>query len=76
MKIKPKTGKLGSFSEGRVHSSDEGDIRFGVAADTAHGVVIINFSTPVAWLGLPPDTARQLAALLIAKADEIGQRPQ
>ncbi len=73
---KPKFGKLGTFSEGKVSPSDEGDLMLGVAADPAHGIVRIDFGTPVAWLGLPAEHAREFAALILKAADKVSEKPQ
>jgi len=69
--FEPKFGATGKRPRGRIHLSDEGELRFGVLLDTEHGVIVLNFGKPVAWMGLPPALARQLASLLIQKADEL-----
>jgi hypothetical protein len=48
-------GPTGKFPQGKVHANDEGELVIGVAADVAHGQVVVNFGTPVAWFALPPD---------------------
>jgi len=62
-------GATGRFPEGKIHDSDEGEIRFAVGSKD--GNVIIEFGKPVAWLGLPPDLARELAVLLTKHADAL-----
>lgn len=64
-------GSTGNFPDGRLNESDEGEIRFGVAADPENKVVVLNFGKPVAWLGMPPDLARQLALSLLKNAGQI-----
>jgi len=71
----PKFGKTGKLPQGKVHESDEGELTFGVAADFEHGVVVFNFGTPVAWMGLAPSLARQLGESLIKKAQEMESHP-
>ena len=46
---------------------DEGELQFGVARD-AQGNVHINFGKDVSWLAFPPETAIQLARLLLKNA--------
>lgn len=74
-RIKPKFGATGKFPQGKVHASDEGELQFGIATDREHGVVVLNFGKPVAWLGLPPAIARQLAQALLEHASELEQGP-
>lgn len=71
----PGLGATGKFPQGKMHASDEGGLKLAVAHDPAHGTVVIDFGTPVVWLGLPPDRARHLAALLIQHADELEAGP-
>ena len=40
----------------------------------ATGRYPVEFGKPVAWLGLPAREARELAALLTSKADELDAR--
>ncbi len=64
-------GSTGKYPDGKLNESDEGEIVFGVAADTNNNVVIINFGKPVMWLGLPQATAIQLAKLILKHAGNI-----
>lgn len=64
-------GATGKFPQGKYTRQDEGEIQFGVAADTQNRKVLINFGKPVAWMGLDADQADSLADLLKAKAAEI-----
>lgn len=61
-------GATGQFPQGKVEDADEGELRMGVAYDKLNGIVRVQFGKPVAWLGLPPPEARQLAALLLQHA--------
>lgn len=65
----PRFGATGQYPDGHYTDADEGEIQFGLAADKAAGKVIIDFGKPVAWIGMLPAQARELAALLVAKAD-------
>jgi len=72
MKLKDfKLGATGRYPRGAADAHDEGELRMALAADRANGIVRLEFGKPIAWLGLPSTEARQLAALLIEKADEV-----
>jgi len=64
-------GKTGNFPRGKLHPADEGEICLAIAADPQHGIVVVDFGTPVRWLGMPPEQARQLAATLFRCAQEL-----
>lgn len=75
MKIKHFTlGATGRHPYGKVDETDEGELRMAVRADHQQGIVRIEFGKPIAWLGLPEAGARELAALLMTKADELKAR--
>lgn len=62
-------GPTGDHPNGRMTPTDEGGIRFAVGSK--NGVVIVDFGKAVAWVGMPPIQARQLAESLIKHADAI-----
>jgi hypothetical protein len=64
-------GATGEFPNGKLDESDQGALQFGIAADYENKVVILNFGTPVAWMGIPPDTARLIATSLLRSAGQI-----
>lgn len=68
-KRRPKLGATRQHPEGKLNANDEGELRFGIANDGTH--IIINFATPVTWLGLGPVDARDLAKLLISHAEAV-----
>ena len=75
MKIKDlKLGATGRFPYGHADEDDEGELRMALAMDHRQGIVRIEFGKPIGWLGLPSQEARQLAELLLEKADELDQR--
>jgi hypothetical protein len=45
-----------------------------IAADHGNSIVRLQFGKPIAWLGLPANEARQLAAMLMEKATELDRR--
>ncbi len=72
MKIKDlKLGPTGKWPRGTADPSDDGELRLALAVDRANGIIRVEFGTPVAWIGLPTTEARQFAALLLKKADEL-----
>ena len=71
----PGLGATGKFPHGKVHATDEGGLKFAIATDREHGVVALNFGTPVVWLALPPALAKELARALILHALELEAGP-
>lgn len=67
------TGKTGEFPKGKLNADDEGGLKMAVAADHAHGVVVINFGSPVKWIGLYPEDVKKLAAALLKKLEDLKQ---
>lgn len=63
---KLKLGATGAFPQGRINRHDEGELRMAVSNDGA--LVRLDFGKPVEWLGLPPNEAKELAALLMQHA--------
>jgi hypothetical protein len=61
-------GATGKFPQGHLNDSDQGELRMAVGFDKLDGIVRVEFGKPVAWLGLPPPEARQLAQLLLRHA--------
>lgn len=52
--------------EGLLTPEDEGELR--LAVGHRDGSVVVEFGKPVAWLGLPPDAARELAESIVRHA--------
>jgi len=52
---------------------EQGDVsrKMAIASDRERGLVQVVFEQRIGWLSLPPAEARALAAMLIAKADEL-----
>lgn len=59
-------GPTGQFPEGKLTQADEGEIKIGVTS--YQGKVIIDFGSPVTWIGFTPELADQLAQSLLEKA--------
>ncbi len=64
--LRESFGATGEFPKGQLHPTDEGAIRFGIAAH--NGKVIMDFGTEVVWLGLDPKDAENVAQSLLEKA--------
>lgn len=64
-----KIGPTGKFPEGKINDTDEGQLVVGVKE--SDGEVYIAFGTPVAWLQLRAEDAKDFANTLIEVADKI-----
>lgn len=64
-------GALGDFPEGKLTPTDEGSIQFAVGVKG--GKVVLDFGTEVAWLGMNPQQAADLAAALLKRAREAAR---
>lgn len=60
-----------SWPQGRISGGDDGQTHMAIAADLKAKIVRIQFTKPMDWLGLDPFSARQLAKMLIEKANQI-----
>ena len=69
-----KFGATGTFSRGKMHASDEGDLRIGITHTQSE--VVINFGKEVAWIGLEPDLAEALANLILDHAKQLRGKAQ
>lgn len=67
LKKRLKLGATGAFPQGKLNSSDEGELRMAVSSD-GRGLVRVDFGKPVAWFALPANEAKALAALLMRHA--------
>lgn len=63
---KANVGPTGQFPEGKMSKHDEGEIAFAVGHP--NGKVVIDFGSPVAWVGMEPMQAIALANTLISHA--------
>jgi len=69
-----KFGPTGRHPFGKNDESDDGEISMGIASDFANGTVVLNFGVPIVWIGLYPQQAKDMAAVMIKHADEILKR--
>jgi hypothetical protein len=64
-------GALGEFPEGQLSKTDEGSIQFAIGQKD--GKVVLDFGTPVHWVGMNPQQAADLASSLMKKAREVAR---
>lgn len=69
MDLTEPLGKTGEHPRGRLTPTDEGGIK--IAVGSKNGAVVIDFGTPVKWIGFSPVEARQLAESLVKHADHL-----
>lgn len=67
-------GPTGQFPEGQNNPHDEGELRFAVSHDPQQRTVVVDFGTPVSWIGMPPETAIELATALVSHARQCAQK--
>lgn len=65
-------GALGDFPEGTLSKADEGSIQFAIGEK--NGKVVLDFGTPVTWIGMNPQQAADLASSLFKRAREVARR--
>lgn len=65
-------GALGEHPKGKLTKDDEGAILFAIGEHD--GKVVIDFGTPVHWLGMTPQEAAEFASTLLRKAREVGRK--
>ena len=71
MKAFTPFGATGRFPRGKLNETDEGELQLSITVD--QGTVIVAFGTPVTWIGLTPQNARDFAQVLLKRADEIAK---
>jgi len=62
-------GATGKFSDGKISKTDEGEIKFAIAA--IEDRVVLNFGSPVHWIGLTRAQALSVANSLTKHAASI-----
>lgn len=67
-----RLGRTKTFSRGKISDDDEGDLQLAITA--WRGTVRIDFGTDLSWLSMPPDRAREFAAVLLKAADEVAAK--
>lgn len=62
-------GPTNKFPDGKLAGEDEGELKFAIG--TKNGTVVIDFGSPVHWVGMDPKQAVELAQLLLDNARKI-----
>lgn len=65
-------GALGGYPEGKLTKTDEGAIQFAIGEKD--GKVVIDYGTPVHWIGMTPQQAADFASLLMKRAREVARK--
>ena len=65
-------GALGDFPAGQLTKSDEGSIQFAIG--DKDGKVVLDFGTPVNWVGMTPQQAADLASAIFNRARMVARR--
>ena len=64
--LPPDLGPTGDYPRGKFGPDDEGGLNIGITQKD--GVVVVNFGTPVAWFGMPPEQAIEFAKNILKHA--------
>lgn len=62
-------GPVGDYPHGRLTPADEGSLQFAVGGKD--GKVVIDFGSPVAWVGMTPQQAMDLASSIMRQARAV-----
>ena len=65
-------GALGEFPEQKLTKDDEGAIQFAIGEQD--GKVVVDFGTPVHWLGMTPQQAAELASAILKRARLVARK--
>lgn len=65
-------GATDHFPAGKLNKTDEGGIQFAIGEQ--HGKVVIDFGTPVHWLGMTPQEAADFASALLKRARLVARK--
>jgi hypothetical protein len=65
-------GALGEFPEGKLTKDDEGAVQFAIGE--RDGKVVIDFGTPMHWIGMTPQQAADFASTILKHARKVGRK--
>lgn len=65
-------GAIGDYPEGQLTKQDEGSIQFAIGEKD--GKVVIDFGTPVHWVGMTPQQAADFASTVLKRAREVARK--
>lgn len=60
-------GPTHRFPQGRIHETDDGELR--MAVGVSRRTVVVEFGKATKWIGFGPTQAREFAALLVKHAE-------
>lgn len=60
-------------SDGRLNKDDKGDLSFAMATDPKNKVIILQFSKPIHWVGMPLKQAMAVRDLLNEHIEELSK---
>lgn len=66
-----KLGPTGEFPDGKIHPDDEGELKIEIGIDVEKNIVVMHFGRPMAWIGMIPEQAMEIADDLINKANML-----
>ena len=66
-------GATGNHPNGQLTPQDEGGLKYSIG--TKDGVVVIEFGSPVSWIGLQPAESMALAEVLVKHARAVSKEP-
>ncbi len=64
-------GPTGKFPQGKMSDHDDGELKVAMAVDKKNNRIVIDFGTPITWVGLSAEDARMLAISLLLKVKEM-----
>ncbi len=62
-------GPVGAYPHGMLSKADEGSLQFAIG--DKDGKVVIDFGSPVAWIGMTAQDAMDLASALMKRARHV-----
>lgn len=65
-------GAIGAYPNGQLTKADEGSIQFAIGEQD--GKVVIDFGTPIHWLGMTPQQAADFASTVLKRARDVGRK--
>jgi hypothetical protein len=65
------SGPTGKFPQGRIHPTDEGELRFVLITDKKRNVIVFEFGKSVKWFALDKAVARTLGNAIFERAKEL-----
>lgn len=60
------------YPKGRISGDDDGQLTYGIAADTRNNRVILNFFKPIEWMGMDFEAGMQMLHGLARDLSKIG----